>query len=163
MAWQSLKTFPTKYVASIPSHHQKNKIIYSTSYNSYDADNRGIFEYNAQTDQHKIIKLWKHINYFPVNHSSIYNPSKQEIICVGGGGDEYRNIMMIYNIKQNTIKKIKCLKSIGQCPGLVVTKNNMLHIVGGDENDGHHIIYNLVTNKSFIVHTFNNKSFCKLW
>eukprot|EP01084_Bolivina_argentea_P176839 305948_1 len=83
--------------------------------------------------------------------SCIYNKSKDEIIMIGGLDEktnEWYKFMMIYNIKNNKLRKIDIGTIFGGSPAVALSNDDdVLHIVGGSENDCH-FMYHL-NNKTF--------------
>eukprot|EP01084_Bolivina_argentea_P260561 440056_1 len=150
-SWKSLNKFPTSLIQHAAfSINGTDTIIYSTNYDREHAGKGGIFQYYIKTDSHKTIQLWKTTKYCLGGYVSIYNPTTNEIIFVGGY--DYCNnsnceSIVIFSLNNKTMKHIDIKTEIGKEARLALTHNDLyLHIVGGTKND-HHIIINLETNK----------------
>eukprot|EP01083_Nonionella_stella_P169934 577219_1 len=168
--WNALKKFATKDLAHpVFAIAGTDKMLYCIDYSppltidqmraNYHNDraNRpdgGIFEYDIKSDTHKTIVLWKTTNFHPSCCHSIYNPSQNEMLFVGGH-DYYPQIhahpfITIYNMTNNQLRKNEIKIEVDQqCTlrgaRLALTNNdNFLHIVGG-QNNGSDFIVNLLT------------------
>eukprot|EP01084_Bolivina_argentea_P212054 360545_1 len=157
---QSMNKFPTKSIQRFPFQIPgARKIIYCTRYEAENVNKCGIFDYDIETEQHKVIKLWKSVNYYPRWNVSIYNKTEHSIIFVGGvdmtnNKKKYESIM-IYNIETNIMKNID-FKTIGGNSRIILTNDDKyLHIIGGRVNRMH-IRYNLLTNESNTIHSFHD-------
>ena len=65
-SWLSLKKFEiNKKVINATPFERNGKIIYCADFDNKRQDKSGIYEYDVINDSHKIICLWKNINYFP--------------------------------------------------------------------------------------------------
>ena len=74
-------TFPTYKIQPNPFKLDENTFIYCDRYEEgQDNDDTGIFKYNINTSQTKLIKTWKSIKYYPRRHTVIF--SKNEIYCI---------------------------------------------------------------------------------
>eukprot|EP01083_Nonionella_stella_P291437 991685_1 len=167
--WNALKKFATKDLAHpVFAIAGTDKMLYCIDYSppltidqmraNYHNDraNRqdgGIFEYDIKSDTHKTIVLWKTTNFQPSCCHSIYNPSQNEMIFVGGR-DYYpkfhqHSFITIYNMTNNELRKkeIKIGIRIESGARLALTNNDTyLHIVGG-RNNGCDLIVNLLTKQ----------------
>eukprot|EP01084_Bolivina_argentea_P031671 58615_1 len=176
MSWQFLSQFPSNsysnrcyplFVLHGPFARDGNKVIYCTEFVSYvrsfvPSYQNGIFEYDINNDIHKIIKSWDNISYYPTRFTSIYNPTNDTIIVVGGNDakidyqkmdNSFRSIFM-YNMKNGSTKIINFPK-VGENPRLLLTNNDQfLHIIGGSSNNDH-IICDLSSNQTKCIHKFD--------
>ena len=85
--WRPVGEFPTASVQRLTFQRpddEGNKLIYTTRYEAANSDKCGIFEYNFVTKENRAIQLWGDCNYFPRWDVSVYNPSSDTILFVGG-------------------------------------------------------------------------------
>lgn len=163
MSWTKLKEFPTQFVRPSPFKLPDVDIcFYTTSYyKSTQYQNvAGIYMYYVGLDSHKNVKQYSFAagNYFPKANTSIYYREKHSIIFIGGCDGSKRNgslykHLMLYNIRSQTFRKLPITETIGGNSAAIITNKHFLHIICGTDND-YHILYNLQSNKSYNIHSF---------
>ena len=150
-------------VRPIPFYKQaSDEIIYTTTYNAIHENLSGIFQYDIYNNKHKIIKKWNQFDqeYYPGGYIIAYNEISDEIFFVGGcnmnNNEKDTDILSIYNMKTEKITHINFNRLIGGNSRAIFASNNdpyTLHIVCGEKNK-FHIMYNILTNKTKIIHSF---------
>lgn len=164
--WHPFGDFPTSSIQRLPfqRHDEENKILYTTRYEADNEEKCGIFEYDIDSKENKAIKLWSNINYYPRWDVTVYNPSLDSIVFVGGADVKKQHqrleYLIIYNLEDDIVQKIKIPHIIGGNARICLSDgDNFLHIIGGTSN-AFHLLFDFrdclkMRDKLKCIHSFS--------